>query len=261
MRARHAVVHQRAGERLAGIVDHELLPQRLADALHDGAMGLAVDDERIDAAADVVHAGIAREREPAAVGVDLDFADRAAVREYRIVHFVVGDDGKPAGEIVGQREFRDLLRQFEEIEAAVGLARGKAPVVELDVLGRGAERERGDALAFGDEIGRGNREHGGGMAHGTAGMRAAAGAHHVGVAHDDADALERDLQQIRHDLREARLMALPGRLGADDDVDAALGLDGDARLFLGRADRGLDVIGEAEAEQTCRASWPRAGAP
>ena len=62
-------------------------------------------------------------------------------------------------------------------------------------------------------------------------------------------ALERHLQQVRHDLRETRLMALPGRLGADDDVDAALGLDGDAGLFLGRADRGLDVIGEAEAEQ------------
>ena len=80
-------------------------------------------------------------------------------------------------------------------------------------------------------------------------MAAAAGAHHVGVAHDNVHGLDRHLQQIRHDLREARLMALPGRLRADDDVDAALGLDGDAGLFLGRADRGFDVVGEAEAEQ------------
>ena len=88
------------------------------------------------------------------------------------------------------------------------------------------------------------------MAHGTARMRAAAGAHHVGVTHDNAHAFDRHLQQIRHHLREAGLVALPGRLRADDDVDAALGLDGDAGLFLGRADRGLDIIGEAEPQQS-----------
>ena len=80
-------------------------------------------------------------------------------------------------------------------------------------------------------------------------MAAAAGAHHVGVAHDNAHGLDRYMEQVRHDLREAGLVALPGRLGADDDVDAAFRLDRDAGLFLGRADRGLDVIGESEAEQ------------
>jgi hypothetical protein len=32
---------------------HELLPQCLADALRDGAVGLAVDDQWVDAAADM----------------------------------------------------------------------------------------------------------------------------------------------------------------------------------------------------------------
>ena len=83
-------------------VDDELLPQRLADALRDGAVGLAVDDQRVDAAADVVDAGVAREREAAGFRIDLDFAHRAAVGEHRIVHLVVGDDGEALGEIVGQ---------------------------------------------------------------------------------------------------------------------------------------------------------------
>ena len=40
-----------------------LLPQRLSHALRDAAMRLAVDDQRIDAAADVVDRGVARELE------------------------------------------------------------------------------------------------------------------------------------------------------------------------------------------------------
>ena len=63
VRARHAVIHERAGERLAGGgINVALLPQRLAHALRDAAMRLAVDDQRIDAAADVVDRGVARDR-------------------------------------------------------------------------------------------------------------------------------------------------------------------------------------------------------
>ena len=57
------------------------------------------------------------------------------------------------------------------------------------------------------------------MAHRTAGMGAAAGAHHVGVAENDAHALDRHVKQIGDHLRETRLVALPGRLRADDDID------------------------------------------
>ena len=60
-----------------------MLPQRLADALHDAAMGLAVQDQRIDRAADVVDRSVARDLDHAGVGIDLDLADRAAEREAR----------------------------------------------------------------------------------------------------------------------------------------------------------------------------------
>ena len=80
-------------------------------------------------------------------------------------------------------------------------------------------------------------------------MRAAADLHHVGVAEDDLHLLDRHVEQVGHDLREARLVPLPARLGADHHVDAALRAHVDLRLLLGRADRGLDVVGEPEAEQ------------
>mgnify|MGYP003693631879 CR=1 FL=1 len=73
-------------------VDDALLPQGLADALHDCPMSLAIDNERIDAAPDVVDRGVAHERETATFRIDLDFANRAAVREHRIMHLVVGHD-------------------------------------------------------------------------------------------------------------------------------------------------------------------------
>ena len=58
-------------------------------------------------------------------------------------------------------------------------------------------------------------------------MRAAAGADDVGVADDDVDGLERHRDQVGDHLGEAGLVALAARLGADDDIDTALGADRD----------------------------------
>ena len=60
-----------------------MLPQRLADALGDAAMGLAMQDQRIDGAADIVDRGVAHDLDVPGVGVDLDLADRAAERKRR----------------------------------------------------------------------------------------------------------------------------------------------------------------------------------
>ena len=80
-------------------------------------------------------------------------------------------------------------------------------------------------------------------------MRAAAGTHHVGVAHDDVDALDRHMQQVGGDLGKARLVPLAARLRADHDIDLAFGAHLDVGALARRADRGFDVIGKAEAEQ------------
>ncbi len=73
--------------------------------------------------------------------------------------------------------------------------------------------------------------------------------HHIGVAVDDLDGLDRDLEQIGDHLRKARLVPLPARLRADHHIDAPFRQDREPRLLVGGPDRGLDVIGKAAPEQ------------
>src|SRR5689334_17395845 len=80
-------------------------------------------------------------------------------------------------------------------------------------------------------------------------MRTPSGADDVGVARDDINAGRRYEQKVTNDLRERGLMTLATRLRADDHIDAPVGRDGDLRAFLGSADRGLDIICKARAEQ------------
>ena len=62
--------------------------QRLADALRDAAMHLALDDHRIDDGAEVVDRGPADDLGLAGVGIDLDLADVAAGREGEVGRIV-----------------------------------------------------------------------------------------------------------------------------------------------------------------------------
>ena len=150
---RHGVIHQRTGQRLAGIrIEIDLLADRLADALRDRAVGLTVHDQGIDAAADVVDRGVARDRHGAGIGIDFHFADRGAVGKHRLVHFVIGDDRDAVLERFGQRNAGGFVGKLEKIEGAVGVARAEAAVVERDMLQRGTEHGGGDQLTPGDEI-------------------------------------------------------------------------------------------------------------
>jgi hypothetical protein len=54
--ARHRIVHVRAGDELAVRVIHNMLHQRLADALDEAAVHLAFDQHWIDDRAEVVGA-------------------------------------------------------------------------------------------------------------------------------------------------------------------------------------------------------------
>ena len=59
VRPRHGVIHERAGEHLAGVVIGFVFHQHLAHALGDAAHDLALDQHRIDDGADVVDHPIA----------------------------------------------------------------------------------------------------------------------------------------------------------------------------------------------------------
>ena len=86
--ARHGVVHERAGDELAVLVVDRAFAQRLADALRDAAMHLALDDHRIDHDAEIVDRGPGHDLGVAGLGVDLDLADMAAGREGEIGRIV-----------------------------------------------------------------------------------------------------------------------------------------------------------------------------
>jgi hypothetical protein len=77
--ARHGVVHERAGDRLAAGIVADFLHQRLADALRHAAMQLAGDDHRIDHGAEIIDRKIADDLHHARFRIDLDFRDMAAI--------------------------------------------------------------------------------------------------------------------------------------------------------------------------------------
>src|SRR5262249_60312840 len=58
-----------------------MLKESLANALHDPAMDLALKQERVDGAAEIVDDSVALDCDDAGIGVDLDLDDVAAVGE------------------------------------------------------------------------------------------------------------------------------------------------------------------------------------
>src|SRR3954471_2933190 len=88
-RARHAVVHERSGGQLALGVVADLLVQRLADALGEAAVGLPVDDHRVDDRADVVGDRDLDDLGDAGLGVDLDLDQVAAAGVGEVLGIVV----------------------------------------------------------------------------------------------------------------------------------------------------------------------------
>ncbi len=67
VRAGYFVVHERAGEKLAGgLVVNGVLAHRLPDALRDAAVQLAVEQHVIDDPAAIVHGGVAQDPDDAA---------------------------------------------------------------------------------------------------------------------------------------------------------------------------------------------------
>src|SRR2546421_4988435 len=58
-----------------------MLKESLANALGDPAMDLALEQERVDGAAEIVDDGVALNYDGAGIGIDLDLDDVAAVGE------------------------------------------------------------------------------------------------------------------------------------------------------------------------------------
>ena len=82
VRARHPIIRERGRQQLSGarLVD-ALLPERLADALNDPAVDLALEDHWIDRPSYIVDGCVANNVRRSRLGIDLDLADVAAVRK------------------------------------------------------------------------------------------------------------------------------------------------------------------------------------
>src|SRR5262249_60990105 len=76
-----------------------------------------------------------------------------------------------------------------------------------------------------------------GVPHGPSVMASTADFHNIGVAKDDVDCFDRYGDQVRNYLRKTSLMALAGRLSADDDVDMTIETNLESSLLRWRADR------------------------
>src|SRR5258705_2404762 len=71
-RGRQQVLGEIGADRLRGLVVDHPLEQRIADAMHDAAYDLAVDDHRVDLLAAVAHHHIAQDPYRARDRIDLD---------------------------------------------------------------------------------------------------------------------------------------------------------------------------------------------
>ena len=79
-----AVVHQLAGDQLAVLVVDGLLVERLAQALHDAAVHLAIHEHRVDDVADIVHRHVAFDVHLPGVAIHFRHHDVRAEREREV---------------------------------------------------------------------------------------------------------------------------------------------------------------------------------
>ena len=119
LRPWQGVVGEGAGQQLALLVIDGALHNCLAEPLHDAAMRLALDQQRIDDRAEVVDHEVAHQLDRARLGIDLDLADMTAVGERRRRR--VGDmrDIERLRHVVRQRE---RWRPLSEVAGALAQA-------------------------------------------------------------------------------------------------------------------------------------------
>ena len=262
--ARHGVIHVACRDQLAGFVIDGILQKRLADALGNAAMDLALDDHRIDHHPEIIDRREAFDRGHAGIGIDLDLADMHACREgevRRIVEGALFQAGLEilAGEFVGNI---GLQRDLAEGHRLVGASDRELAVGEFDILLRGLHRIGSNLLALLDHLvdGAGDRRHADGA--GTRAVGAHAELDLVGIAVDDIDLVDIDTKTLRDQLGEGGLVALAMAVRAGQHLDRAGRIDAHFRRFpqadagAERADRlrgsdaaGLNIAREADAAQ------------
>ena len=236
--ARHAIVEVAAGHQLSALlVIDAAFGQRLAYALGEPAVHLALDNHRIDDVAEIVHRGEVDDPGNTGVRIDLDFADMAAGREGEIRRIVERLLVQTRLELVVRVVVRHVggERDRTERHGLVGARDREHAVLELDVGIGGLEQMRGDLLALVhhlvqrlDDGGAANRER-------ARAVGAHAEQHAAGVAVHHVHVIDRYAQARGDHLRERRLMPLAMAVRAGEHRHLAGGVHANfARLEQAR---------------------------
>jgi hypothetical protein len=129
-----------------------MLKESLANALHDPAMDLALEQERVDGAAEIVDDGVALNYDGAGIGIDLNLDDVAAVGEGLSWRYAVMRRIEPR--LHARRQLRGVarsLRNRENIEAEISAGHAEYPIGKTYVLRRDFQKVRSELRAFADD--------------------------------------------------------------------------------------------------------------
>ena len=163
-------------------IEDDPLHDRLTDALRGAAMDLAIDDHRIDDAADIVDRDIALYAHRAELGIDLDLGRRGAV----------GIGVKPradrcrrrqgAAQRIGRAWGERVGCDLEQPKRAIRARDSEAPVSEDEIALGDFEPVGGELLAARDDGVRCPHENRAAQSHRAIGMRARARDRYVAVS-------------------------------------------------------------------------------
>ena len=212
VRGRRQIVGERGGENAAVLVIDDFFEQRVADALRDAAMHLAVGDHRIDDAAGVLRHQELFDLHVAGLHVDFDDRDVAGIGE-GARRIVVAGLGKSRFDLAleAMRLRVGLARKPCDRDRAVGAGDFCRSVGEHDIVGRSFEQMAGDLDQLGANLSRGDQRGAAGNHQRAAGESAPAVRRAVGVAVHHLDHLGRDADLVGDDLGERRAQALAVR--------------------------------------------------
>ena len=133
------------------IIDR-MLKESLANALYDPAMDLALEQERVDGAAEIVDDGVALDYDGAGIGIDLDLDDVAAIGEGLSWRYAVMRSIEAW--LHACRQLRGIarrLRHRENIEAQISARHAEYPIGKAYVVRRDFQKVRGELRAFADD--------------------------------------------------------------------------------------------------------------